>query len=1184
MAEVMYTADQRLAITHEGGSLLVSAAAGSGKTKVLVERLLRKIEMPEREVDIDDFLIITYTRAAASELRGKILEEISQRLAQNPTSRHLRRQLSLCYKAQISTIHSFCSEIIRENAQMLDMSPDFRVADDGECDVIKADVLDTVLNSRYEEQGTAAFYELVDVLGAGIDDSRLAATVLDAYAKLQSHPFPAAWVSSMLEALNLPDGTDAGETPWGRLLLDSALEKLTHCEAELRSILDEMEALPDFKKAYFDSVFISYEGVRTLIGAISNGWDAAVHAAKVEFPRPKSISGYDELKEKRKACKKMLDGIADTFRFGSAELLEDIAAVRPVIQELYRLVLDFDSAYAAEKSRRGIIDFSDQEHMAARLLYDEGSGTRTALARAVSERYEEIMVDEYQDVNAVQELIFSSIARDGGNVFMVGDVKQSIYRFRLADPTIFLQKYREYKDAADAAPGEGARVLLSANFRSKRGVLDAVNFVFKNIMSTEFGEMDYTPREYLHAGRGDCESDTPAVSLTVIDMAAIEHGEDEESVKKQAVEAEYIAAEIGRILAAGTTIPDGRGGERPVQYSDFTILLPAMKGKSGIYASALQSHGIPAGLPGSDSFFGTIEISIVMSLLEIVDNPLQDIPLVAVLRSPVYGFTPDELARIKSYGRDTFFYTSLVSAACDDERCAAFLRDLDSLRLLAPDITADAMIWHIYSKTKLPALVGAMQGGRARRRNLVKLAALAKQFESNGYRGLFAFVTHMRRLEKQGREPADDSDDGDSGAVRIMSIHKSKGLEFPFVFLADTSKRFNMQDFTKPVLAHSELGVGIKRRDTGRRIEYTTLLREAVKLKLKQELLAEQLRVLYVAMTRARERLYLVATLANAQKELEKLSKSAASPVSPAVLNGAGSFSDYILLTALTRPEAEQIGFYVPTADTDKGEPWDIKIVDARQPTATGGVRSSEERAAPVPELMDDMQRGLRFEYPHMSAASVPSKLTATSLKGRHEDAEAAEDAAPSDAREKPLFNRPEFIISGRALTAAEKGTALHLVMQYIDFSRCGSIPEIEAEIARLTEQRFVTRQQADAVNPQKLLTLFKSDTGARILGAESVRREFKFSVLLPAKEYYPEAGDDEILLQGVIDCYYEEKGELTVVDFKTDYVTPETVHARAQEYLPQVDAYSRALERITGMPVAGKILYFFALDTAIEI
>ncbi len=1176
------TPEQDAAIKNEGGALLVSAAAGSGKTKVLVERLMRHISNAENPCDIDDFLIITYTNAAAAELRGKILDAIAKKIQEEPENRHLRRQSNLCYKAQISTIHGFCTKVLRENAHILDITPDFRVAEEGECLLIKQNVLNDILEKRYEDITVdSAFSLLVDTMAAGRDDKKIIALVLETHNKLQSHPYPAKWIEEQKKQTELLNCGDVIKTPWGALISKKAKTTAEYWLKKLENIVCE-NSDSDFMGAYGESLAVTVSDIKKFISKLDKSWDEAHKAAEIEFPKAKAIKGFDDLKDVRTRARNELAKVKKTFDSTSEELLSDMRAVAPAVSELLRLVMEFDAAYAAEKKKRGIVDFSDQEHMAVRLLSDSETGFPTDAAKEISKRYREIMVDEYQDVNAVQELIFNAVSQDGKNIFMVGDVKQSIYRFRLADPQIFLEKYRAFADYTEAKDGEGRTVTLSKNFRSRAGILEAANFIFKNVMSEELGEMEYTPREYLYPGLSASENPEPETELNVLDLTS--DNEEEESREKTVAEAEFTAQRILRLVGS-TKVSDGKGGLRAARFGDIAILLRSLKNSAEVYAEELAEKGIPVTTEKGENFFESLEVSVMISLLTVIDNPLQDVPLISVMRSPIYNFTPDELAEIRSYDKKSDFYTALSMAAAEKERFKAFVDEIDEYRSLAPDMSSDELIWYIYSKTGMLGIFGAMHGGSVRQDNLTAFFEYAGKYEKSGYKGLYSFITHLRKLRDEGKSLPVAVGGTDENAVKIMSIHKSKGLEFPIVILGSTTREFNKMDMQKPLLIHTHLGVGAKRLDLEHRIEYSTVARNAIALKLLEETLAEELRVLYVALTRAKDKLIINATYKNAEKSISKLVKDASLPISPKVLASSSCMADWILLPALTRPESEPIRFAAPVIPAeDDGFVWDVRLVKYGELT---GEKADEEECEGDAEFSEDelaeLSEKLNFEYPFSAAETLPSKITATELKGRFFDQEAAEEAESVSAVYKNnVFRRPNFVVEKEGLSGAERGTAVHRVMQFIDYAKCGDRETVAEEIERLKETHLIDEREAAAVNPHKILAFFRSDLGKKTLNAKKLYREFKFSLLIPANNLLKDAPEEEILLQGVIDCCVVEDDGLTIIDYKTDYVNKETVEERAKSYQMQIDTYAMAMQRITGLPIKGKFLYFFCINEAI--
>jgi ATP-dependent helicase/nuclease subunit A len=1178
MADFTPTPAQAAAIGHRGSSLLVSAAAGSGKTRVLTERLMAYVTDPRHPVDIDRFLIITYTRAAAGELRSRILDSLARLGAENPGQKGLRRQSALCYRAQIGTIHSFCAAFLRENCHRLGLRPDFRVIEEDRATALQNKILDRLLEERYACIDTdRGFQLLVDTVGAGRNDARLADLVLDLHQKLMSHPWPDRWAEAQAQAFHCPDITDLSETLWGRYLMDRARETVAYWQRELSDLLAETSAEGEsaaIAKAYGPSLGETLSALKALDAALTEGWDQAAETLPVPFPRLGALRNSpdpvlsERIKLRRTACKKDMDALAAQFNRPSQPLLAELQAMAPAMEALLQLTLDFDRGYETEKLRLGFLDFSDLEHKALQLLCDPESSQPTELARELSLRYEEVMIDEYQDVNQIQDLIFSSISRERKNLFMVGDVKQSIYRFRLADPGIFIEKYHLYAPEATEADA-GRRILLQENFRSRQGILRAANHVFRNIMSQTLGDMAYDEEAALRFGAAYYPIvEEPPVLLSIIDTGTTE--EDSEDLNggdaQEDPEATVVARQIQTLVKTGTLISDG-DTQRPVEYKDIVILLrsPSVRGKA--YSQALAALGIPVAQQTGENFFSTLEISVVLSLLAIIDNPHQDIPLISVLRSPCFGFTPDELSAIRTGARDCDFYTALRIRGEKDPRCQKFVEALAGLRAVAPDLPVSMLLWEIYDRLDLLPTFSAMGDGQARREHLISLYEYARIFEEGGYRGLFQFVNWIRRAIERGDE-AHVISTQDGNAVRIMSIHKSKGLEFPVVFLADLGRRFNKSDATQAVLIHPDLGLGPKYTDSRRRVEYPTVARRAIAKRVLRDTLSEEMRVLYVAMTRAREQLYLSAAMRNPEKALEHYRAALSQPLAPTVLESVSSMGAWLTMTALLPNDAIELQILTPESAAfgrHTPEPQEISEEDVQQ-------------------FQAELHRRLDFVYP--TGVDIPSKVTATELKSRldaeHRDPEAAA-LLPNQNR---TFRRPNLSASGTpaALNAAERGTATHAALQYLDFSRTGSLLEIREALDELAVKGLLTPVQVQAVDPETLLAFFSSSLGKRIRQSSQVAREFRFSLLRPANTLLETTSTDEVLLQGMVDLYFREGDALVIVDYKTDRVEGQALQDRALSYRPQLRVYAMALARITGLPVKEALLYFLHTGTIVSV
>lgn len=1165
MAEFKPTPSQKLAIEDRGGELLVSAAAGSGKTRVLTERLMRWITEGDAPRSIDNFLIITFSTAAAAELRSRISEELSARAAADPGSKRLRRESALVRRAQIGTIHSFCSALLREYAGRAGIAPDFAIADEDRARELRRLSLETVLEAAYAE-AEPGFIQLADTVGAGTDDRRLESLVLELHGKLQSHARPGDWAARQSELFET-GAEDAADTPWGRELLESAADELLWWAGEFDELVRSLAGFEKMGKAYVPSFSETASSLRGAAKRAAEGWDALREALPIEFPRLGTLRGGGEdpelaerAKARREACKKAAKRLEKGFTLPSAQLLRDMRATAPAMRALLKLVGDFDAEYTRRKRRRSLLDFADLEHLAARLL-TEPDGSPTETAREVSRRYAEVMVDEYQDVSLVQDMIIRAVSDSGRRLFMVGDVKQSIYRFRLADPTIFLKKYESYADAPQPE-GVPRRVFLRESFRSRGEVVDAVNAVFGCLMSKGLGEMEYDERARLRAGL-EYPGVVPVPELVAVPLPGAD--EDEERPDKIEVEAAYAARMMRRLVETGAKISEG-SALRPLGYGDIAVLLRSVNVSGPVWRRVLAREGVPVEAGQSGGFFEAPEVAVIISLLAIIDNPRQDVALISVLRSELFGFTNDELTEIRLMSGEGDFYAALSARAEVSEKARAFLDTLDRLRDFARDSELATLIWEIYESLGCMALCSAMRDGEGRRARLLRLFELARSFETTGWRGLRRFLDWLRSMRERGEEPAFPDEDG-GGAVRIMSIHRSKGLEFPVVFIGDTARQFNRSDLRGSVLVHPELGLGPKFTDAARGIEYPTLARRAVANRLERELLSEELRLLYVAMTRARERLFITCTFADPQKTMDKLAPAAQEHIPAQALLPMRSMAEWLICAALgTGGRALTLSI----GGDEEGAPRRVTPAAQPEPERTG------EEASPV-----DFDALLAWRYPHSGAETLPSKLTATELKSLAEpDAESAE-LLPRAAR---TFRRPDIALAARRLTAAERGTATHLALRYLELGALTTPEAAREAVNRLAAAGKLSAREAAAVDAAGLCRFALSPLGRRITAAPRVLREFPFALLCPAERFFPGAEGEELLLQGVVDCCLIEPDGAVIVDYKTDRIAPEAAPERAKRYAAQLETYAWAVSRITGLAVKAKIVYFLQPGEAVEL
>ena len=1188
MAEKL-TNEQQAAVDSRERSLLVSAAAGSGKTKVLVERLFSYVE--REGANLDDFLIITYTRAAASELRGKIAKALNERMERDPGNYHLRQQMLRVYRADIKTVDAFCTSLLRENCHLLGedarghaLRPDFRVLDENEAEVLRGRVLARTLEDFYDHL-TSGGTLLADTLGAGRDDSALEQLVLELHAKLQAQPYEDKWLDAQRAFWRaVPEKIE--DTPYGKILLNEVGRKARHCKSLLQRAAQEMCANDALNQKYAPAFLDASYQLEALEGKIAQGWDAA-RGVTIAFPRLAAVKDSDggEMKARMKGlwdnCKETVKGFAELFAASSDEAVEDLRTMAPAMLALIDLTADFSRRYNEEKRRRNAADFSDQEHEAIRLLVAE-NGEPTELAALVSTRYREIMVDEYQDTNEVQNRIFDAISCKGENLFTVGDVKQSIYRFRLADPRIFLQHYNTWPPLAAADEHESAKLLLSRNFRSRKEVLEATNFVFRNVLSREMGELDYGEDEMLRPGASYAESSVCGAEFHLLDLPT---QTGEHRVRASEAEAAFVADYIHNMLSSKFPVQDDKTRElRPVREEDIVILMRSPSTRLPDYRRALESRGIRCVADAGEDFFASMEIAVLFSFLQVIDNPRQDVPLIAVLRSPLFGFVPDELAALRSQQRTGDFYDALLLS--EDGHSKAFLAVLRSLRDSAAHLSVRELLSEIYRKCNVLGVFGAMHRGAERKENLLAFLELSEDFARAGRQGLFDFVRTLREQLASGEAAAMQTTHATSG-VRIMSIHKSKGLEFPVVILSDLARRFSNMDFQSSVLVHPQLGLGPVCVDARRHIQYPTIARQALERTLRREAKAEELRVLYVAMTRAKEKLVMVHTQANAGGRVADLMALSDCPVLPEAVDSGKCMGDWIMLPLLQRSEAGALRAFA--GQNSEGRffaeetPWTVCVHDGLQFAAPAqqSDAAAEERAPQREELPADFA-ALSYRYPYAEQTAFPAKLTATQLKGRAIDEEISENTTlPPRLRN---LCKPKFLAGKTALTGAERGTALHLVMQDLDFFCEPNEQSVRAQIEAMRAQRKLTEEQAKAADAYAIVQFLRSDLAARIRKSEQVEREYRFSLLRPVRDFSSLDADDSVLLQGVVDCFFEEDGELVVVDFKTDHVLRAQLDERAEHYRPQLEAYSMALTRVMGKKVKEKVLYFFSAGEEVRL
>lgn len=1175
-----WTEQQLDAISARDGSVLVSAAAGSGKTAVLVERVIERLTDSENPTSADRLLIVTFTRAAAGEMRQRISAAIDRLLQENPNDNNLITQKMLLPSAKICTIDSFCSSLVRENFQLLDISPDFKNADEGELSLIEAQAMSDTLEELYEK-GEPDYLRLVELLFRGRDDSNLSDMIDKLYHDSMSYPFPERWLDSLAESYE--SEAEAADSPYGKTVMAFASQALIYCLDCIAGMKNLLVGTDKLEKAFLPALESDEAQVRTVYEKVlQNDWDGAYSSLlRYEAVRrgntPKEYRGTSietRLKKTRDAVKAiMTTELPAYFCCSGSEYREDMRTLAPLVRQLVSAAKLFGKKFTALKTEKNIADFSDVAHMALSLLIREdgdGRAVKTDFALSQAQNYDEILIDEYQDTNKAQDMLFEAVSRN--NLFRVGDVKQSIYRFRRAMPEIFIElkdRFSQYDRARNEYP---AKIILKNNFRSRKSVTETVNFIFSQVMSRQVGGIDYNDEEKLVCSAAYEPKDDDFSELHVLDLSEI--GTTEES--STAVQADYIASLIRKMIADGLTVKDG-DGERKASYRDFCVLLRSLSGGKGAeFADAFRKNGIACFTETSAAFFSSNEVSLVLNLLRILDNPNQDIPLLSVMMSVLYGFTVDEIAEIRIRSRTGDLYSCLLTAEkSGDEKVRCFLSELARLRMLSVSMGVEDFLLRLYDETALPAIVSAMPDPKTKKANLMLLLDYAVTYEKAGYIGLSGFIGFIDRLDRGEKDLKGSLGvSAEADVVKIMTIHKSKGLEFPVVIVANCFSSFNRQDEKNNMVISANEGIGLVLRDTETLAEYPTLSHKAVKLSIRNDTVSEEMRVLYVALTRAREKLIMVGGLKTPESTLAsclmKINPQRPSVAPFACLTATG-FGVWILTAALRNENCKNLRELVG-ADSDivVRSDADIRCFIVKPGVSVEEAPKNEKAALPDPKLLRLITRRCEYRYAYEPLTLAVSKRSASQTDRDFID------------REYFASSRPAFL-SENGLTAAQRGTATHSFMQYADYEKARV--SVRNEIDRLCECGIITANEGRAINVKAVERFFESPLAERIARSPLVMREKKFTVSVPAYEIYPFLSDfpeEEVLLQGIADLVFLEDGKLTVVDYKTDSLDREEDFI--EKYSSQVMTYKRALSLCTDYEVGKTLLYSFRLSKEIEV
>ena len=1261
-----WTEEQKQAIYTRDCNLLVAAAAGSGKTAVLVERIIKMLTEGEQLVDIDKLLVVTFTNAAAAEMRERIGDAISQALEKNPSSSVLQRQLSLLNRSNIMTMHSFCLNVIKSNYHLIDLDPGFRIADETESAILKGDVISELLEDKYEE-GNRDYLNLVEAFAGGKNDENIKDEILSLYRFVMSGPWPEKWLREKAEQYNIKNKEDLKNSIWVRTILETLKIDFDSYRDMLSGAMEKCEGI-DWIEPYKNTIESELNQVINVVESFETNDIEKVYSAikSITFARIGTIKKgncldeglKDQVRNTRESVKKSIGNIAKEIPSEDIEgIIEGLQYMYPIVKCLGELVIEFRERFDAKKREKNIVDFNDIEHLCLKILIEKDGDIvkPSAVAREFKEKFIEVLVDEYQDSSNIQETIIDMVSRrtqENPNAFMVGDVKQSIYKFRQAKPELFLEKYERYSEEDGA---ENKKIMLFKNFRSRKEILDSANYIFETIMSKRVGELDYTEIERLNLGfsypeltqenmiEGELAENsylTLDTELHILDksgegtFSSSEEEESSENDEEEVIDAQLEARIIAKRIKELMSPKDGKyyviwdkglKKYRRLRYKDIVILLRATKNWSEGIIEELGIANIPAYADTGTGYFETTEIRTIMSILNIIDNPLQDIYLIASLRSPIFSFTSEELGEIRLVDREKYFFENIQKICTEEidiseeikEKCKYFISKLNLWREKAEYTPIDELIWFLYTDTSYFGYVGAMPNGPQRQANLKILFQRARQYEETSFKGVFNFINFIKKMRKSSNNDLGSAKilGENEDVVRIMSIHKSKGLEFPVVFLAGTGKKFNLIDLGSSIQYHDELGIGVDIVNVETQNQYTGLGKTAIKKKAKLETLSEEMRILYVALTRPREKLIITGAVDDLNKKYSnwcqagQVSKNDKINPSNLIKSNLG-YIDWIGMALSKHPDGDVIrGLGKDSVDIQNESRWTIKSWTKSDVSDNKTEEISEEKETldlekSENEVCKQILERLDFKYKFEGVCNIPSNISVSDLKKKalegneevlnlfkDEDLEefnSEEGEVPFDEISEKL---PSFMREKVGITPAQRGTITHFVMQHVDYNKT-HVNDIKKLLDEMVIKELITNEEADVVNPYKISGFFRTQLGKRLLRAHKkgykIYRELPFFREFKVVDLYTELdkevyGDEMLRLQGIIDCFFEDEDGVVLIDYKTDYVEDGKEDKILERYKVQIDLYSQTLEQILGKKVDEKYLYLFGIEKEVK-
>ncbi len=1177
-----WTPEQENAINSTGGSILVSAAAGSGKTSVLVERVIKQIIDLDNPIDIDKFLIVTFTKAAAQEMRSRISARLSEMISKNPQNSHLHNQQIMLKCASLGTIHSFCASIIRENFYKLGISPKFRIAEESEISIIKNQAMEKTLNDFYEFQNPDFIYT-ANLFGNEKNDNSLSLIIEQIYDFTRSLPFPEKWMNNVCKMYE--NITSVKDSPWGKIAVNFAKKSFTEVQKILSQIKTVSSKNENIQKSYGEAIEKDLSEANSIMESLNiESWDKiAEKITQFSFSKFKPLRCKDcdfeknVISEKRKYAKNLIENSKKYFTFSELGTINSLKKFKVVTKTLFEVTNYFCEEISYLKTIKNIADYSDLEHWTIKLLSkdtDSGEINPSDIAFEISNRYAEIMVDEYQDINEIQNTIFKLI-NNNNKIFCVGDVKQSIYKFRHSKPQIFLDKKSDYRLYSKEENNYPAKIILGKNFRSNPKIIDSINFIFESIMSEEAGEIQYNDEEKLVPGiyKEETQNDECDINFSIIDTSQSQENSD-------ILEADFIAEKITEMIHQKYKVIEN-GTERPITYSDFCILMRSSNAHAHIYASRLLEQGIPAWSETKEKFLDTSEISNIISILQTINNPVQDIPLISAMMSPIFGFNVDELSEIRESDRNNLFYFAVKKSSENGiKKCTDFLEKINYWRKISCTVPCGELIEFIYQDTDYPALCLAKAKGEVKKANLELLVQYAEKFENQYHKGLSGFLDYIEniRQKKSDLEPASISSEYEN-TVKIMSIHKSKGLEFPVCIVAGCGKKFNFDK--NKVIINSDFGPAMKLKNDEGTLQFDNLMRKAVFSQNQNEDISEEMRIFYVALTRAKQKLFLIASIKEPTKIIEKslILTQDTDNISPFEVKNSSSFASWIILCICQSTLRNKLcnimnlNEYISEKNS-KHLNWDINLISP-EPECSETLDNYEE-CTETQNSVENFDAAWRqiindrfdFVYPYKEFINLPLKISASMMNQ-------SGDWEQYTANSKPSF------VSEKNFTPAQKGTALHKFMCFANFKRA-TLNGVKSEINYLLSEEFLTVKESESLNVTQIQKFINSPLAKRILQSKKVLREQRFSVKIPPELLNKHAisekiSDTFVVMQGALDCAFQENGKYVIVDYKTDKT--ENIKDLYEKYSTQLNLYKYALEKISEIKVKELIIYSFYLN-----